>query len=1426
MFANKITANVDIIPLFNKKLIINAARLSDFELNLSKDSINSQLNIQYIIDAFKSENEESKDKLQVKVSAVSLINGNFSYNVKDKPKISKFDVNHIQVSDFNARLALKSLTIDSLNIQIKKLSLKEQSGLEISNLTTRVITQDKKTSIKGFRLDLPNSFLQFDRCEVDLSDVESSKDILDNATFDCIITPSYIAPKDISAIVPDLKNFDDLIKLEAHILGSIDNIDVSELTVSYGEKMHLVSNLEIKDIRDKDKLYLLGSIDKFTITGKEIEGLLNNFSNNNITLPSQVKELNSILFEGDISGYLNQLTAFGNLETELGIVKADVLFGFNKNEYIKSYLKGKIYTSDFEIGKLIKNNDFDKISLELNVQAEQPKFGKLRGTLDGNIHNVHYKNYAYSDVKLNINYSGLKVDGNINLNDENAYINIKGLFDLSDSKNPELNFTAQVENLRFEDLHLSEKLKQSSLSFVMRANFKGKNIDDADGYINIDSLDFIRESNRFQMDKFRIEASGIAANRQLRIRSDILNAEVLGAYSFSTITQSIQQSLQPYLPALIKELSPDKRKRIDKEENNLTFNIRISNTENLSNILQLPVTVINQAKIAGYYNNQNNKFKVEVFTPAIKAAGMNIRSGYILAENQDNKISSTIDAFLLGKNNVMNNVIVNSTATENQIDTKISFSNDGRTKARGDFSITTLFEKNKENPLLIDIDIKPSSLVLNDESWSMEKAHLIIQKDEIQIDNLYASNTKGDQAIKIDGKYSKSNPFNTLKAELKNIDLKYIFETLAIEVLRFGGSANGKLFVSSIDENPYVNIRLDVTDFQFNDTHLGHLNLYSELDDETKKVMMSGEIMSKESKKTAVNGFLDPINQKISLNFDADSLDISFLNTYAKSVFNNIRGRGTGNVHLFGNFSNVTVEGKAFVENGNIGINFLNTNYSFTDTIYMKSNLIYFNNINFIDQYNNIAKGNGKVVHDMFKNFVYYVEMDAQNFQVYNANERQNPIFSGRIFGSGKGSISGDEQVVDIDINMRTEKNTIVRMNFMDQGINEYNFITYKDNKSKIEDGKDSIKSIDPIKINSPMEVNMKVYIDATPDAVAEIVMDPVGGDILSGSGSGTLQFTWSTKSAPRIYGNYLINRGSYLFTFQRLLERKFSIEDGSSVQFSGDPFNAGLNVKAAYKVIANLNDLNSAIVQTSGQSNIPVNCILNLSGPLRHPNIRLDLEFPTAVPEVERQIKVLLNSEDMINRQVAYLLLLSKFYTPHNSENEYRTSDFASVASATLSNQLTKIVSQIDSRFQLGTNIRTSDAEMNSTEVELLLSSQLLNNRLLINGNFGYRDDPLTQTSNQFIGDVDIEYLLNSSGTWRVKAYNRYNEKYYYTLQAEQTQGVGIKYKRDFDRVMELLPWRPKKKTEENNDSIRMPIIPDSTRKGSPLSNFIKIKK
>ncbi|MFR9166434.1 MAG: translocation/assembly module TamB domain-containing protein [Dysgonomonas sp.] len=1422
--AEKIYGSIQLLPLIKKNVVITAIRLNDFDITLSKDSSSAPLNIQFVIDAFKPDNKENKMSFDVRINSVILNNGNFSFDIKDKPvkEDLAFDKNHIRVSDFNASLALKSIEKDSLNIQIKRLNLKEKSGVQIKNLIARVISHDNRFQVKGFRLELPSSLLAFTKCEADLSGLYLGKDSLNRISFDCNIQSSYITPKDVSAFTKTLRNFEDRIYFSTHISGLLDDFKVTNLKLDYGNKMNLVANASVRNVLNGDSLYLIGKLDRLTFSPDGVESLLNNFSVDKKSIPKQVRNLGNTSFSGDVKGFLKNLKANGLLQTGRGVVRTDMFIGINPRKDIESSIKGKIYTNDFEIGNLADNKDLDKLSFDLLIDLEKRIGRKMTGDVKGHVSRLDYKQYSYKNIDVNGKYNGMRIEGEALIDDENVFLDINGIFDLSKEK-PELDFNARLKNFQPGKLNLSEKYKNSYLSLNVDANFSGKTIDDMQGYLSVDSISFYRDGTHLFLDKFYVEAGGVSPDRMLIVKSDIINGEVRGEYSFTTIAASLKRTFNGYLPSVVNIENPEKLKVKDSD---LTLNFTVKNTSVLSQVLSLPFVVYSDAKIIGFYNNLFDRFRLEVFYPSGKVGGMNMKSGYFLAESSDGKMMSTVSGIVDGKGNVKNDINVDIVVGNDSIDAKLKFTNDSKKKFRGTFHALTNFSRNEETKSLdTRIDLAYSDVVISDTLWHIDNSSILLSKDLLSVNDLNIYNSFRSQSITIDGKYSDKNPEDVLKINLKNIDLEYVFNTLAIDALNFSGYATGTVSCSSVENKPYLNVDLGVNNFGFNNTKLGTLNLHSKLDEETNHILLTGVLLDEQQKKTDIDGYIDPVTQRLSIDFDSEQVDIAFLNKYASTLFNDIKGKGNGKVKLYGDFSNVTVTGKAYIDNGSLGINFLNTRYSFSDTIYLKEDLIYFNNVTFHDQMKNEAKISGKVSHDFFTNFLYYVELSGKKFMLYNATEAQNSLFFGKVFASGIGSINGDERSVMINAQLKTEADTKVRMNFMEETVNTYSFITYKEDPSQ----QDSVsengerKHLRKFETDSDMEINMNFYVDATPDATVELVMDPVGGDILRGAGSGALQFVWGTKTDPKLYGTYVINNGSYNFTFQKIVERKFQIDNGGSILFRGDPFQANLNVSAIYKLNANLYDLDATLVETTGQTSVPVECILNMTGELQHPNIGLDVALPSADPEVQRQVKSLMNNEDMISRQMVYLLLLSKFYTPNYANPDHRSSDWASLASATLSTQLTKVLSNIDDRWQFGSNIRTGDATNSYTEVELLLSSQLLNNRVLLNGNFGYRDDP--QTKEAFISDVDVEVLLNPSGTWRLKAYNHYNEKYFFIGEKGiQTQGIGLIYRKNFDYFRDFLGLKPKLKSTVVQDSVQ-PVLPDSTVKGSSLGDFIKIK-
>lgn len=244
----------------------------------------------------------------------------------------------------------------------------------------------------------------------------------------------------------------------------------------------------------------------------------------------------------------------------------------------------------------------------------------------------------------------------------------------------------------------------------------------------------------------------------------------------------------------------------------------------------------------------------------------------------------------------------------------------------------------------------------------------------------------------------------------------------------------------------------------------------------------------------------------------------------------------------------------------------------------------------------------------------------------------------------------------------------------------------------------------------------------------------------------------------------------------------------GAVSRFRGTPLNAELNIEAYYALTANLQDLDESFADDKelARTNVPVQTVLRLTGDLQRPDFKFDLNFPTLSQDVDRRIRSIVSTDEMMNRQIIYLLALNKFYTPdYMNVGQARNNELVSVASSTLSSQLSNMLGQISDKWNIGTNIRSDKGDFSDVEFELALSSQLLNNRLIFNGNFGYRDDAVN--SNTFIGDFDLEYLLSKSGNLRLKAYNHYNDKNYYIKSALTTQGVGIMYKRDFTKFQEL---------------------------------------
>ena len=1366
-------------------------------MKLTKETPKDKLNLQFIIDAFASKDTIKKSNhIDMKLNSIIMRRGSFAYDIFSEPVTEgKFNVKHIDVKNISANISVKELTTNSINAQIKKMSFDENSGLSLNKLSLLLKANRDSAIIHDLQLKLPQTDFRINEARIELKDIETIEELVNNAPVELTISPSEIRLSDLKALVPAFSNFKEIIDISAEASGYINSIDLKRLSLNYSDKVQFLGRMELKGITTPEDAYLYGQVSKMQITNDGIKGIVNNFSEKPIELPESLTNLGILHFNGEISGFLDNLVAYGKLTSAIGTIETDLNFGHDKNKKIGTFIKGHIGSSDLEIKSLFEEgNPFGNARFNITIDALRPVDGDFSGQIEAEVLNFDYLGYNYNNLLFSGRFKENGFDGKIHIDDPNGYLLAEGKF-LNQGRNSEFNFTADVKNFRPDSLHLTDKYESPDISFSMNADFTGNTIDNIEGEIQIDSLSFITEPSQFFLDKFLVVASGHESDRRLYIESDIINGEVSGAYSFGTIVPEFLNTVQKHIPSLVKSSRIRQQKE---EENNFSLLLTIENTEALSNTLKLPFTVISQTRITGFYNNVYDKIRLEAYLPKFNIGGSMFESGYLTCDNQSGQMDVNLKVTNYNKKEGRNYIDLHADANEDKINTLFTWANNKEADFKASFGTSTVFLKEEDEQgkisTRIETSIIPRYLTINDSTWTISPSVISVENGRIGIDNFYAS--RGDEYLLIDGVISK-DPSDVLLLDLKDIELSYIFNTVNIEVLKFGGKATGTVNVQDLFNSRMLNTDLEINNFSFNQVEFGRLNLFSEWDDTQQGILMLGTIYKNDSTWTDVNGYIYPVGKKsgLSLYFDANDINLAFLKPFMENITSNIGGSGSGLIHLHGSFKDISVEGNALVRDGIIGIDFLNTQYTFTDSLFLTKDKIITKGLTIQDKNGNKGTVDLSVDHNYFRNFKFSVNVNADNMLVYDVPEKQNPMLFGSVYGKGGARIAGNEKIINIDVNMQSAPSTIMNFNFMGASkASEYDFITFVDKKALLLQDSVAIDSTaiatqnDLIVNDEGTEIRMNMMLDITPDATVELVVDPTAGDRLKATGSGSVQIEYGTKTDLRMYGGVDIHSGNYNFSLQQLIHKDFKIGEGSTVDFRGDPFDATMDINAIYNLTANIGDLDKNLIEQTGRANVPVSCILNLNGQLRNPVIKFDIQLPGSNTELERIVKGLVDTDEMMSLQIIYLLVLNKFYTPSYMMGA-SSNELNAAASSAISSQISGMLNSLTDKVQIGTNIRTSQDGIADPEFEMLLSSQLLDNRLLFNGNFGVRNNPYQEST--FIGEFDLEYKLTKTGEIRLKAYNHANDMYRYQRQSLTTQGIGIMYRRDFTNFSEIFRRR-----------------------------------
>jgi hypothetical protein len=639
--------------------------------------------------------------------------------------------------------------------------------------------------------------------------------------------------------------------------------------------------------------------------------------------------------------------------------------------------------------------------------------------------------------------------------------------------------------------------------------------------------------------------------------------------------------------------------------------------------------------------------------------------------------------------------------------------------------------------------------------------------------------------------------------------------------LQLAGNMTGQASLINAYEDPLFLSDLKMKDLFINGQDFGESELRAKWDNPSRKIHMLASGVKGEAEIFRVEGDYFPSSKDLQFDIDFDKIRLSAIEPFAESLVSDIKGLGSGDLSLSGTSTQPELNGEISLFKASLIVNYLQTRYSFTDKVTIRNNDIRFDKFGLTDELGNTAVANGSISSQYFKNFNLNLNISTPDFLFLNTTERDNEIFYGTVIASGIVRINGPVDNLFMDINASSGRNTVFYIPlFGAEEVNENDFIRFINSNGKLAEQEDS---------ESVYEVNLKglslnFNLEVTPDAEVQLIFDPKVGDILSGRGNGNLNITINSLGKFEIFGDMVIEEGDYLFTLQNLINKKLEVQPGGRITFNGDPSDANIDLRAIYKLRTSVYTLAPEPLYGDRdlKNRIPVECHIIMSGKLLEPTIKTDIVLPTADQQIKNIVSAAINSEEERLKQFISLLVINNFMSIDPGDSFLASSGSSSTASVAgvatselLSNQLSHWLSQISRDFDIGLNYRPGD-EITTDELEVALSTQILDDRITIQGNLGVGGQT-TQTSssantNNIVGDFDIDFKITENGKLHLKAFNRANDDLLYQT-SPYTQGVGVFYREEFntfgelirryrDAIIRVFSSRPVENTSENEET------------------------
>lgn len=1391
LYAQELKAGVNLARLHQRRATISSLRVTDgyFALKRYADSTNTSFLSDYFGTGQPASQTTKPKRMQVDLGDINLENMRFSFRDFRSTAASRPGVINYQdmlFTDLNGTFSDIDLDTHWFKSTVNNLSLREKSGFRIREMNATMVLDADHMEFSELYLETNRSRLR-DYLLLHYGQFSQFAYFVDSVDITLSLDEAFIDSKDIEFFAPEMVNTRFVANISGELGGRVNAIRGEDVLLRTGERTRLRGDLRIDGLPDINQTLFTLYLEELATTSDEIETLVPQLARQTqVKLPDIFDRMGNVVYQGSIIGLYNDFIADGAMQTQLGLLDTDI----NLTLVNKGIYSGRITSPAYRLGELLSQETFGQAAFDLQIAGEGFVFGEMDSEMQGTLDYIDYNGYRYENISLHGNFHEMLFAGHAQIADDNLQLEFDGSVNFNPNL-PEYSFVATINGANLYPTGLYTKDTVRIQHAVLTSDFSGDALNNIQGNVRLDSLRFTHQSDSFAVHSFQLVAEGNEKQRTVQVASDLFDGALNGISDWSTFGAYFRSVAMRYAPSMDLDNRASGSQEFDVE-------VHIKDFAPIAPFVDRKLAIADGLAFSGYFSTRDSLANFNLVAPSIEYG--NVRLQNVLVDESANRdtllLLASIDRISLS-----DSIYVENTHVSNKLANDVLYFavTAGQDTATNGLNLNGNIHFAMDQPANVTFD--HSTVRIEDARWQLHPESAIsIHEEYAEVHSL--SFSQGDQRLDLQGTIS-AQPEDQLAIRFHKFDLGTLNPFIGRSGIALAGAMDGDLYVYSVAKNPFGAAGLTANAVKFGNATIGDLFLNADYDPLSQTVNLNAEAIYQGTQTMYASGTYNTLadTEKLDVNLALNKSELAVFQPFLNNLVSDITGTISSKLRVSGSFSNLQLNGTSELHEAGFVVDYLRTRYRINDQVRIDNSTIRLENLVLHDARNHTATVNGSVDMANPQIPVIDVGIDANNFMVLNTTYRDNPLYYGRAYGSGRFEFRGPTNAIRIDIKARTEANTSFSIPLnATSTISDAEFITFV--------GKDSTAvAYVPSAFLSGMTMNMELQV--LPDAETNIYTDL--GE-LTGQGEGTISLGITSLGDFSMFGDYVINNGRFTFTAQDFINKIFEINQGGTIRWTGEPTEATINLTAVYAQRTSVAPLYNAAGGNANEQRVLAQAEMNLSGNLMRPDIAFGINFPNE-PYIKDELQSYLSDVNNINQQ-ALSLIVRRSFAPGSS------SDFSRELNNTLISAGTELAfNQLNNILAQSLNLRFVDFNIRSLN-DASASFRLFNDRVIFTGGVSDRRNLQLHDLNVFgdrvATDAELLYLIRKDGRLVLRGSNRLNTRNFLLNpnNDEYVSAVGLVYRQEFNSFGEffrrITTWRSERTVRDDE--------PNPNNEESPL--------